>query len=152
MIIWDPNFGELAIREIWENDERVNAEIFFLKNLSNPPSPRGLQIISVIDYYSSIGHSQIHHGLLTLDFVRTTEEQLTKTRRVKRRVASNEDIHDLLNIWNRKSHLWPDEWIFNIRKVYVDEMKLISEKEFYRLNDITSQYIKIGNPLNKLQR
>lgn len=151
MIKWDPNFGELAIREIWENDERVNAELFFLKNANNPPSPRGLQIVSVVDYYSSVGYSQIHHGLLTLDFVRATEEQLTKTRRVNRRAASDEDIHGLLNIWNRKGYLWPDEWIFNIKKSYVDEIKLISEKEFHRLNSITSQYIKIGNPLNKLQ-
>ncbi len=149
-INWDPNFGELATREIWEGDDRIESELFFLKSSSNRPAPCGLPYISIINHHGGI--SYIDHGSVYIEYVRTTEEQLTRTRRVKRRAASDKDIHNLLSLWNRKGYLWPDEWIFNIKKSYVDEMKLISEKEFHRLNDITSEYIKIGNPLNKFPK
>lgn len=144
---WDPNFGQLAIREIWQDDFISFTELFCIKDANVKPFPHSIDIISLIEY--RFPHTYLLYGCYAKDFIRSSEEQITTTRRVVRREASSDDIHNLFKIWDKSERLWPDEWVVHIRKKFVEEKKLLSIAEFQRLQEIALQYIAIPNPLNK---
>lgn len=153
MFMWDPKPGQLFIREMWK--ER-NGELSLIDSyLGCIVKPRMhekamLQYVALLQmqFYDGVPYfSGCCTGFGELMYGR--EDRVNENTIVKRRSASNADIHFLLNSWDDKERTRPDKWLSLVeaRCFKEEDGVLLSVEEYNRLGSITQEYM--GHYLNQ---
>lgn len=147
MFKWDPEPGQLFIREIISSDgDIVESHLGCIVRPRVHPSA-GLHYVVLVEMTFDTT-SPTGSGCTCIDFSHGKEEMISETRKVYRRLASGQDIHNLLKLWDKKERVRPDEWVARVRNRVMVQDKLLSQSEFDRLNEIAKEYAT-RHPLNR---
>lgn len=144
MFQWDPEIGRLFIRETWAGSKLAESHLGYTSKMRNHPQA-GLPYTVLIEQIDGI--TKPGFNAVTIEYTCSKDEFLTETRRVTRRLASDQDIHCLLDKWDIKERLSPEDWINRLRKIYAEEKPILAQTELERLHNIAQKYA--GHPLNR---
>jgi hypothetical protein len=143
MFKWDPEPGILFIREICDEHSVVESHLGYALQPRNHPQA-GLRYITLLEHNFGITKPS---SFTWTEYTYSKEEALSETRRVVRRLASNQDINFLLDKWDVKERISPEDWIDRVWKNHRAEDAVLLQSEFNRLNILAQSYAE--HPLNR---